>query len=510
MQVHQTCCRAAFGLLVASLLTSCAAVSEYMENGFKVGPTYSRPLVPVADDWIDGENAALEGSSSDLAEWWTVFEDETLNRLVQDAYDQSLTIRTAGLRVMEARAQRRIAAGSIFPQGQEAIGSLQHFQLSEQVSNQAYADKHFSQWNLGGGLFWELDFWGRFRRAIEAADANVDASIEDYDHALVLLIAEVAGTYIEYRTFEQQLVYARENIVTQEESVRVARLQREAGRENSEIDLPMSLSNLRRSEAIIPALQTALRVAQNRLCILLGEPPHLLQELLDATQSIPSPSPSVVLGVPADLVRRRPDVRRAERELAAQSAQIGIAVSDLLPQISVTGSIFVDANQFADMFGGRALSGAVGPDIHWNILNYGRIVNNIDVQDLRFEQLVNEYQQSTLKAAEEAENAVVQFLNSKNEVDRLALSAEEAGNARDVVLEKYTTGKIGFTAVFILESLVLEQQNALALAQGRQANSLVQVYKALGGGWELRLNRAELVTDQVPEVPIEPEEIDQP
>ncbi len=504
MQVFRTWPGTAIGLLVASLMVGCASVDEFVCNGYKVGPNYYRPPVPVADTWIDADNPDVESTPGDLAEWWTVFEDETLNRLIQNTYEQNLTLRTAGLRVMEAQAQRGIAAGLIFPQVQEAIGSYRHFQLSDKVSNQAAADQHFSQWNLGGNLFWELDFWGKFRRAIEAADANLDASIEGYDDALVLLIAEVAATYIEHRTLEQQLIYVYDNIDHQKESVRIARERKEAGRENAEVDLPMSLSNLRRSESLVPPLQASVREAQNRLCVLLGEPPHVLEEMLRQSPSIPSPPPSIVLGVPADLVRQRPDVRRAERELAAQSAQIGIAISDLLPQISVTGTIFVDANQFADLFGGSAMTGVVGPEFHWNILNYGRIRNNIAVQDLRFEQLVTEYQQSVLRAAEEAENAIVRFLKSKEEVARLELSVEEAEKARDVVLEKYKIGKIGFTAVFIFETLLLEQQNLLARAQGSYANSLVQLYKALGGGWELRFNQTEQIDVPIPDVLVNP------
>ena len=374
------------------------------------------------------------------------------------------------------------------------------------MSNHTAADQHFSQWNLGGNLFWELDFWGKFRRSIEAADANLDASIEDYDDVLVLLIAEVAATYLEHRTLERQLKYIYDSIDHQKESVRTVRERKDAGRENAEVDLPMSLSNLRRSESFVPPLQASLRAAQNRLCVLLGEPPHVLEEMLRQTPSIPSPSPSIVLGVPADLVRRRPDVRRAERELAAQSAQIGIAISNLLPQISVTGTIFVDANQFADMFGGSAMTGVVGPGFHWNILNYGRIRDNITVQDLRFEQLVTEYQQSVLRAAEESENAIVRFLKSKEEVSRLELSVEEAMKARDVVFEKYKIGKIGFTAVFIFETLLLEQQDLLARAQGEYANGLVQLYKALGGGWELRLDQTERIDAPLQDGLIDPDQ----
>ena len=488
-----------------------------MRNGFKVGPNYSRPAASVADRWIDANDPNVRSVPANDAAWWRTFHDPVLDSLVQTAYRQNLTLRVAGLRILEARAQRAIAAGELFPQSQQAFGDYVRTGLSKKVSN-APPTRFFDEWTTGAGLAWELDFWGRFRRAIEAADANLDAQIENYDDALVLLLAEVARSYVDLRTAEQRLQYAAKNVVIQVGSLKLADLKYDNGRGIvTRLDVTQAQSSLSQTQATIPPLEATRRQAANQLCTLLGMPPGSLDETLDDPQVtkaleemsavlkkpdlkevqairaravekvIPAAPPDVAVGIPADLLRRRPDVLRAECEVAAQSAQIGIAAAELYPHFSITGTIFLDAAEFKDLFDSGSVAGSVGPSFRWNILNYGRLINNVRVQDARFEQLAVQYQNVVLSANAEAENALVSFLKAQQQVKHLKDSTDAAGQSLGLVEAQYDAGKTDFNRVFNVQQLLTQQEDLLAVAQGTVAKSLIQLYKALGGGWQIRL-----------------------
>src|SRR5262249_10303348 len=315
----------------------CPSLAEYINNGFLVGPNYKRPPASVAQHWIDADDIRVRSVPTDDAYWWTVFNDPALNDLVQIAYRQNLTLREAGFRVLAARAQFGIAVGELFPQTQDMNGSYVRRGVSENVANRvATPQRWFSTWDYGFGLAWELDFWGRFRRAIEAADDTLDASVENFDDVLVTLIGDVAATYVQLRTLQQQLAYARQTLELQRQSLEIATAKFKGG-QTSQVDVNQGQSDVSSTEALIEQLLITLRQAANRLCILLGIPPEdLLQKLGDAP--IPTAPPEVAVGVPADLLRRRPDVRRAERQAAAQCAQIGIAEADFYPQISLNAT----------------------------------------------------------------------------------------------------------------------------------------------------------------------------
>ncbi len=483
---HGTWKRLVVGALFLALLPGCTSWSEYIHNGFKVGPNYRRPAAPVAEQWIDATDPAVSSSPANDAAWWQTFNDPTLNELVQVAYQQNLSLRVAGLRILEARAQLGIAVGGLFPQSQEASGGYTRIGTSKNGRQGAFGNRFYDDWNVGTSLGWELDFWGRFRRAIEAADANLDASIENYDDVLVLLLAEVAQRYIEIRTTEQRLEYAHKNVEIQKGSLRLADLKFRNG-VTTRLDVTQGQSNLSQTEALIPPLEAAHRQATNQLCILLGIPPRKLEDVLHGPGKIPSAPAQVALGIPAELLRRRPDIRRAEREVAQQSAQIGIAQSELYPHFSITGSIALDATKFADLFDAGSFAGSVGPSFRWNILNYGRLVNNVRAQDARFQQLVVQYQQAVLQANAEAENAVVAFLKDQQQVKYLAESTTAAEQSVGLVQAQYDAGHSDFNRVLTVQQTLTQQQDQLAIAQGLVARDLVQLYKALGGGWQIRL-----------------------
>jgi NodT family efflux transporter outer membrane factor (OMF) lipoprotein len=461
-----------------------------MHNGFKVGPNYAPPCAPVAENWIDSDDPRVIDQPPDYAAWWSVFQDPALNRLVETAYRQNLTLREAGLRVTQARAQRALVVGNLFPQSQQITGSYTREQIST-VQQPFLApipglfSRSFDAWSLGSNLSWELDTWGRFRRAVESADASLDVSVHQYDAILICLIAEVVTAYVDIRTFEQRLQYARENVRIQEGSLELAQTRAAAGK-TGDVSLHLSRSNLDATEASIPSLKIGLRQANNRLCTLLGMPTMDLGQLLGTGDGIPTAPAEVAVGIPADLLRRRPDVRAAESEVAAQSAQIGVAISDLYPGIAITGEISVDAEEFRDLFKSLSSGGSVGPSFSWNVLNYGRIQNNISIQQASFRELVASYQNTVLTANQEVEDALVAFLETQEQVASLAGSAQETKRALDLALIVFKEGESDFTGVFVLQADLVSKQDQLAEAQGNIATSLIRLYKALGGGWQVR------------------------
>lgn len=509
-------------LLLLALSAGCTSPAEYIRNGFKVGPNYCPPPAPVAQSWIDATNPNVSSEPPRDAAWWQTFHDPVLDSLIAAAYRQNLTLRSAGLRILEARAQRAIAVGSLFPQTQQASGDFTRTNLSKNAPSLAPVN-NFDEWTAGANLAWELDFWGRFRRAIESADARLDSSVENYDDVLVILLADVAQQYVNLRTAEQRLQYAANNVVVQMGSARLAGEKYDKGA-TTRLDVTQANTNLAQTQSQIPPLEAARRQAENQLCILLGIPPGnlatflhnpqvaetlgdmqsivdrqdkievrvLIQEIVALRKKkvggiVPVAPPQVAVGIPAELLRRRPDIRRAERDVAAQSAQIGIAASDLYPHFSINGTISLDAERFQDLFKSGSFAGSVGPSFNWNILNYGRIINNVRLQDATFQQLAVDYQNTVLQANAEAENAIVGFLKAQQQTNFLRASTNWADQSLVLVAQQYDEGATDFNRVFNIQQTLTQQQDQLAVAEGAVATNLIQLYRALGGGWQIRL-----------------------
>jgi NodT family efflux transporter outer membrane factor (OMF) lipoprotein len=499
MRTTPTICKIGYktGLLrVAALLAltmcccGCTPLMEYVQNGFKVGPNYRKPAAEVASNWIDASDKRVRTESDDLSKWWTVFNDPILNDLICYAYNQNLTLREAGYRVLQARAQLAIAVGAIFPQSQAMTGDYLREASSGATGTTSgtsggAARRYFSRWDYGFTLSWELDFWGRFRRAIESNAASLDASVEDYDDVLVTLLSDVATTYVTYRTTQERIKYATQNANTQADIFKLTKEAHAVGK-IEKVDVDQAESTLYQTKAGIPELEITLRTANNQLCILLGMPPEQLRDKLGAGP-IPSAPAEVAVGIPADLLRRRPDVRRAERLAAAQSAQIGVAESQFYPHITIDGTIDYQADRFRDLFGGRAFSGSIGPSFRWDILQYGRLLNNVRLQQADFYQLVEAYKQSVLNANQDVENGLVTFLRAQERYQLQKKSVDAGRAALDTVRVQYQVGKIDFTRVdqLLLNQVVLE--DTLAQIQGEIATGLIAVYKGLGGGWEIPL-----------------------
>jgi NodT family efflux transporter outer membrane factor (OMF) lipoprotein len=475
------------------MVAGCTPLGEYVRNGFEVGPDYGRPPAPVAQAWIDTNDSRVRNDEDDLSCWWNVFNDPVLADLVDTAYHQNLSLRQAGFQVLFARAQLGIAIGEWFPQTQQMTGSYEREALSVATANGQPISaanqgrtltRFFQQWNYGFNLAWEIDFWGRYRRAIEAADDNLDASVEGYDDVLVTLLGDVATNYINIRTLQERIKLLRANVELQRRTLEITTAIFRGGK-TTELDPDQAQSTLSQTESQIPQLETQLRQANNQLCILLGIPPEDLTQRIGVVD-IPKAPVQVAVGIPADLIRRRPDVRRAERQAAAQCAQIGIADSDFYPRIALSGNFGWSAEHLDRLFTSQAFQGTFGPSFTWNLLNYGRILNNVRAQSAQFQALTSGYQNTVLIAGAEVENGLIAFLKAQEQVRALAESVNAAQKAVNIAVVQYQNGAIDFNRLALLEQNLVQQQDLLAQARGAIDLGLIQVYRALGGGWQIR------------------------
>jgi NodT family efflux transporter outer membrane factor (OMF) lipoprotein len=484
-------------LLIVSQLGGCTSPAEYIRNGFKVGPNYAKPPAEVAPQWIDAPDPRVRSETDDISQWWKNLNDPVLDDLICHAYRQNLTLREAGARVLQARAQYGYTIGTIFPQTQNATGNYTRSATSiTAITGGSFGsafgsgatipafNQYFGMLTQNFNLAWELDFWGRYRRAIEGSGADFDASIENYDAVLVTLLGDVATYYVQLRVLQLQIELLNENVRVQGESVKIAKARFELGK-NTELDLAQAKTTLDQTLAQIPQKEITVRQVTNRLCVLLGVPPTELASRL-AKRSIPDAPKDIAVGIPADLLRRRPDVRRAERQAAAESARIGVAVAQLYPHISITGTLGWQAPHLNQLFTPLAFQGSYGPSFTWDLLNYGRIANNIKYQKAKFQEVVATYQNQVLTAAEEVENGLIMYLKAHEEVKYLTEAVSEAKKALRIGMEEFKAGRVDFNRVAVLEQNLVQQDTLLAQARGDVDLGLIQVYRALGGGWQMR------------------------
>ncbi|MGD9138899.1 MAG: TolC family protein [Desulfobacterales bacterium] len=473
---------ALFGLIVlVFVLSGCTMV----------GPDYVKPTAPEPEQWLESEDPKIESKEADFSDWWTVFNDPVLNDLIQAAYQQNLPLQIAGLRIYEARAQLGIAFGFQYPQTQQGIGSAQANQISKNAPNVAAADRYFTTYDIGLDAAWELDVWGKFRRAVQTGVANLEASIADYDDILVSLTAEVANTFIRLRTSEERLAVARQNVEIQKRSLEIAEVRFKAGAV-TELDVTQARALLRSTESTIPGFETDVRQAKNALAILLGKLPGEIDAMLGGPGLIPEVPAEVAVGIPTELLRRRPDIRLAERGLAAQSAQIGFAKADLFPRFSLFGTLgfqtsdYTDRSELSDLFKSDSFTYNAGAGFNWDIFNYGRITNQVRVEDARFQELAVNYEDTVLRAAQEVEDAMVGFLKSQSAVFFLADAVKASKRSVDLSMIQYREGLVDYQRVLDTQRDLTTQQDNLVITAGSVGLNLVAMYRALGGGWEIR------------------------
>ena len=458
-----------------------------------VGPDFQQPTAPVADKWIEAGDGAVDATRQEYRDWWNVFNDPVLTRLIESAYQQNLTLLTAGVRVLEARAQLGIAIGEFYPQQQLVTASVSYNRIP--LSSGPFNAIEDTYWTdaFEAQAAWEIDVWGKLRRGIESAANAYLASVANYDDVLVTLIGDVASTYVQIRTTERQLAIARENVERQQTALKIAEARYKGGVVTKR-DVDQATNVLGATEAAIPQLTIQLQQAKNALSVLLGLPPGPLDSLLAGSADIPTAPEWVAVGIPADLLRRRPDIRRAELQAAAQSAQIGFAKADLFPTFTLLGNVGtlssnIGRSDLGDVFTAKSLAYSAGPAVQWNILNYGQITNNVRVQDARFQQLLVDYQNTVLKAQQEVENGITIFTQSRTQVGFLTKSVTAAEDALRIALIQYKEGTADFTTVLTAEQNLYQAQNNLAIATGAVPLGLIAAYRALGGGWQIREGR---------------------
>lgn len=447
---------------------------------FQVGPVYKEPVVKTEKKWLTDPDSTVTAEAMVDPRWWSAsFNDPQLDHLLDLALKQNLSLISAGLRVLQAQQQLAIAIGNQYPQQQQLSGSS-----SRQKANATT----YNNYSLGFNIGWEADLWGRFRYQVESAAAGLDGSVAAYDGVLISLVSQVAQNYVLLRTNQQRLDVARENIQLQEKSLQIARAKLRAG-EVSELDVDQAESLLHNTRASVPSFEASVQQRKNSLAILLGTTPAQFNELLIKKEPIPKTVVTVAVGMPQDLIRRRPDVRQAERQLAAQSANIGFAVTDLYPHLTIGGAIGTSSIHSSDLFTNDAKTWSLFGMFEWNIFNYGRLKSNVRLQDAVFQQLLVDYHNSILTAQGEVEDAIVGYVKAHEQMASYQKAAAASKRAVRISSIQYQEGAIPFnTLISTLESN-LQQQDLLVASTGQTAANLVNVYKALGGGWEIRNNQ---------------------
>jgi NodT family efflux transporter outer membrane factor (OMF) lipoprotein len=461
-----------------------------------VGPDFVTPDANLADTWSTKDAARIRTARPKDAAWWRSFNDPTLDRLVGLAYRQNPGLQQAGVSVLRARAQLGAAIGNLYPQQQQGFGQYLYHNRGEDLDGSlpvSIDDLSYRTLQYGLTATWEIDFWGKFRRAVESADANFLASISNYDAALVSLSATVATTYVAIRTTEERLRVIRENVKVQEENLRIARARFVNG-ETSERDVAQATSQVAETQAQIPPLEVSLAQNRHALAALLALTPARLGAELSVHGAIPATPRDVAAGIPRDLLRQRPDVRQAEQVAAAESALIGATKADLYPAFSLGGTFAFASSDIANRSLGDAFTwdnrvASIGPAFQWNLFNYGQITNQVRAQDAQFQAAVLAYQNTVLQAQREVEDALIAFVKADDTVRYLEQAVVAAERSVALSVAQYKEGATDFTTVLTAEQNRLREQDQLTVARGNVPQSLISVYQALGGGWQIREGR---------------------
>ncbi|MEM7307173.1 MAG: efflux transporter outer membrane subunit [Planctomycetota bacterium] len=466
------------GALAAALLPLVGAC--------RVGPDYTPPELALPDAWHRELAGGLSEGPAELAVWWTTLDDPVLARVIERVGEGNLDLRATLARVREAQALRGVAASERKPTV-DGVGAANRSRSSEGVAGflPPPQERVIDFYSAVFDAFWELDVWGRISRQVDAADASLEASVEAYRDVLVLLQAEAALSYLDVRTLQARLGYARGNVELQERTKGLTDNRFNSGL-SAELDVRQAELNLATTESLIPLLESQLVQAMHRLDVLVGGFPGELREELSAVAAIPSPPDSAAVGLPADLLRRRPDVRQAERQLAAQTALVGVATASLYPQFTLVGTLGLEAFENGDFFDSRNRAYSFGPSFRWPIFNAGRVRAQIDAEEARTEQALAAYEQTVRLALEEVENATVAFARERERAAALARAVAAAQRSVELVETQYKTGITNFQNVLDTQRQLFGRQDELAESQGLVVQRLVLLYKALGGGWSAR------------------------
>jgi outer membrane protein, multidrug efflux system len=451
-------------------------------TGCLVGPDFKPPQTQVPVSWIDTVTAQPPvGQFQDLVHWWTTFKDPMLSSLVDRAIQSNLDLKLAQARIRQARAARNVTAAGLGPTvnaGGNYVRSASGVQTATESKNLTS-----SLYRTGLDAAWELDIFGGLRRSVEAADASVQASVEDRRDVLVTLAAEVALNYTDLRSFQQQISIAQENLKAQRHTAEITRQRYEAGFVGA-LDVANANAQVASTASQIPLLEAFARQTIYSLSILLGREPSALLEELTPTAAIPAASFAAPVGVPADLLRRRPDIRRAEAQIHAATAQIGVATADLFPKFTLSGSVGFQSNQFSSWMDWVNRFWSFGPSANWPIFASGGILANIELQKAVQEQSLIAYQQTVLTALQDVENALIASTKEAQRREALAEAVDSNRKAVQYSLQLYTEGQIDFLNVLDAQRSLYVSEQALVQSIHDISTDLVALYKALGGGWK--------------------------
>ncbi|MGD1275808.1 MAG: efflux transporter outer membrane subunit [Tepidisphaeraceae bacterium] len=482
---------------INAVLTAVVVPAALFAASCTVGPDYKPPQTKSPAQFSEigsatrptTQPAETSQALPDYRRWWTAFGDNRLNSLIDRAVKGNPDLIAAEARIREARANRGVAASAYYPQV-NANGSYSH---SRQSSNQpaaaafggggGFPGQETDMWQAGFDASWEIDVFGGTRRAVEAADASIQAAIEDRRDVQVSLLAEVAINYVQLRGAQYDLVIVRHNLQSQEQTLALTRRKAEGGL-IPYLDVAQQEAQVATTASQIPALETQIRQAIHRLGILLGQDPGALSEELTPEAPIPVGPSSVPPGLPSELLRRRPDVRRAERQLAAATAQIGVATADLFPKFSITGALGTQAANFRQLFDYSSRTYSIAPGVTWDIFDAGRVKSNIDVQNARQVQALAAYVKTVLQSLQDVDDALVAYNREQVRLQSLRQAVQANERAVELSMELFEKGSKDFLSVLDAQRNLFAAQDAMARSEQQVAADLIALYKALGGGWE--------------------------
>src|SRR5215475_2157786 len=461
-------------------------VSSLLLAGCAVGPNYKRPQAAVPTQWTVAPTRGTETKSPETDKWWASFQDPELNSLVERSASRNLDLKLALERVQEARAARGVARSGYFPSiDGAASGTRNRQRVIGPVGPQnspVIVPVEFNNFQGSLSAIWELDVFGGIRRGVEAATADLAAADENRRDVVVILLGDVGRAYTQLRGFQRRLEIANKNINTQQETLDLTKARAKAGLA-TELDVSRAAAQLETTRSVVPNLLSGIDVSIHRLSVLLGEEPGALRSELEKTKPIPSAGPDVQVGLPSDLLKRRPDIRRAESQLAAATARIGEAKADLFPRFVLTGTAGRQATQLHDLTLGLGNFYSLGPGISLPLFNGGRIRSNIAVQTSRQRGAVISYESVILRALEEVQNALVTYSQEQERRDRLNQAVKQNHLAVDLATEQYRAGLADFLSVLDAQRELYTNEDQWVQSQTTVTTNLVTLYRALGGGW---------------------------
>ncbi len=450
--------------------------------GCAVGPAYTRPKTSAPEHWSEAPSGDAAGTSVNVAEWWKVFNDPQLDSLIERAMVGNHDLRIAAARLRESRAQRGAALWDFGP-AVDANASYSDSRLSKnaQTFPGLETDTHLYDAHFDAG--WEIDIFGGKRRAFEAANADVAAFEEDRRDVLVSVLAETARNYVEVRGFQRRLAIARANIESQQAALKLTQ-DRFKGGVSSELDVTQAAGLLAGTQSQLPTLEASLKQAMHRLGVLLGQEPGALVKDLSEVAPIPPTPPDVPVGLPSELLRRRPDIRRAERQLAGATARIGVQAAELFPKFSLFGTAGLQSLSASNWSSSNSRFWSVGPTVSWRLLDFGRIRSQIQAAGAREAQAMAAYEKAVLTSLEDVENALVAYTKEKERYLSLQEQAKATRRAVELAKERYAKGVADFLNVLDAQRSSYQAEDNLIQSERTVTTNLIVLYKALGGGWE--------------------------